>query len=146
MWFDAEMTETYEKYISKGIEDAGYKPLIITGKEHNDSITDQIIAEIRKSRFVVADFTGDRGGVYFEAGFAYGLNKPVIWTCKEEWFNNEVNVVRDASIDGQIREVEIKETRKIHFDINHYNFIVWKDGEELRERLKNRILATIPKD
>lgn len=130
MWFDAEMIEIYEKYISKGIENAGYKPLIITGKENNDSITDQNIAKIRKSRFVVADFTGDRGGVYFEAGFAYGLNKPVIWTCKEDWFNNEVNVVRDASVDGQIREVEIIEARKVHFDINHYNFIVWKDGEE----------------
>ena len=31
------------------------------------------MAEIRRSRFVVADYTGQVNGVYFEAGFALGL-------------------------------------------------------------------------
>jgi hypothetical protein len=31
------------------------------------------MAEIQKSRFVVADYTGQRNGVYFEVGFAVGL-------------------------------------------------------------------------
>ncbi len=35
-------------------------------------------------RFMIADFTGHRGGVYFEAGFAHGLGIPVIWTCRED--------------------------------------------------------------
>ena len=34
---------------------------------------DRIIAQIRASKFVVADFTRNRGGVYYEAGFALGL-------------------------------------------------------------------------
>jgi hypothetical protein len=33
---------------------------------------------------LVADFTGQRGGVYWEAGFAQGLGIPVIRTCKSD--------------------------------------------------------------
>jgi nucleoside 2-deoxyribosyltransferase len=107
------------KYIAKAFDDAGYQPLNISQKENNDKICDQIIAEIWESKFLIADFTGNRGGVYFEAGFAHGLDLPVIWLCRE----------------GDIKNV--------HFDVNHYNFIVWKDGEELYRRLKDRIRATI---
>ena len=60
----------------------GFKPAIeddnrtkavrIDRLEHNRKIDDEIIAEIRRSRYLVADFTGNRAGVYFEAGFALG--------------------------------------------------------------------------
>jgi len=49
---------------------------------HNEKICDKIVSEIRKSRLLVADFTDNRGGVYFEAGFAMGLSIPVIWMCR----------------------------------------------------------------
>jgi hypothetical protein len=119
MWFDENMMDIYNKYVAKAVEDVGYQPLNISQKEHNDNICDQIIAEIRRSKFLIADFTGNRGGVYFEAGFAHGLGLPVIWTCRKN------------------------ELEKLHFDINHYNFIVWETGEELFEKLKYRIQATI---
>ncbi len=83
MWFNDEMTSIWNDGLSKGIEDAGYLALRIDNKEHNDKICDEIIAEIRRSRFVVADFTKNRGGVYFEAGFALGLGIPVIWTVQQ---------------------------------------------------------------
>jgi hypothetical protein len=54
--------------LQKGISDAGFEPLRINMKEHVNKICDEIIAEIRRSRFVVADYTGQRGGVYYEAG------------------------------------------------------------------------------
>ena len=77
MWFDDSMTEAYEKGIQPAIEDAGYKAMRIDQKEHANKIDDEIIAEIRRSRFIVADFShggdGARGGVYYEAGFAHGL-------------------------------------------------------------------------
>lgn len=78
------------------------------------------VLQIRRSKFLVADFTVQRGGVYFEAGFAYGLGIPVIWSCKKTDLVN------------------------LHFDIRQYNFIDWKTPEELCERLCTRILATIP--
>ena len=123
MWFDDSTDEAWEEGIKRGIEDAGYKPVRIDEQEHNDKIDDRIIAEIRRSRFVVADFTqgedGARGGVYYEAGFAHGLGIEVIFTCKEDVLE------------------------KVHFDTRQYNHIVWKKPEELRERLAARISAVI---
>lgn len=87
--------------------------------EHVNRIDDQVIAEIKKAAFVVADFTGHRGGVYFEAGFALGLGIPVIWTCR-----------KDAMED-------------LHFDIRQYNTIDWESDEELARRLQHRIEATV---
>ncbi len=123
MWFDDTMKAASDQGIEPAVEDAGYKPIRIDQKEHINKIDDEIVAEIRRSRFLVADFThgkdGPRGGVYYEAGFAHGLGIPVIFTCREDAVNT------------------------LHFDTNHYNHIVWTTPEELRQKLKNRILAVI---
>jgi nucleoside 2-deoxyribosyltransferase len=58
--------------------------MIIRTKEHANKIDGEIIAEINRLTFMIADFTGHRGGVYFEAGIAMGLNVPVIWTCRKD--------------------------------------------------------------
>ena len=82
MWFDDSTTAAWEDGIKPAIENTGYTPMRIDQKEHVNKIDDQIIAEIRRSRFIVADFThgdeGVRGGVYYEAGFAHGLNRNFI--------------------------------------------------------------------
>jgi len=119
MWFDDSMREVYENYIAPAVRETDHDPLLISEKEYNGDICDQIIAEIRRSKFLIADFTGNRGGVYYEAGFAYGLGKPVIMTCREDYLQD------------------------VHFDINHNNLIVWKKGEDLAEKLTNRIRASI---
>lgn len=123
MWFDETLLEALEKGIEPGIRDAGYEPVRIDRKDHNNKIDDEIVAEIRRSRFLVADFTqgdsGARGGVYYEAGFAHGLNIPVIFTCREDAISS------------------------VHFDTRQYNHITWKTPEELRERLAKRVSATI---
>ena len=92
----------------------------VDGIEHNEKIDDLIIAEIKRSGLVVADFTEHRPNVYFEAGFARGLGLPVIWTCHEDHIS------------------------AAHFDTRQFNHIVWKDPDDLQERLRLRILATIP--
>lgn len=119
MWFSIETREAYDRGIAPAISDAGFKPVRIDRKEHNNEIPDEIIAEIRNSEFVVADFTGQRSGVYYEAGFAMGLGRKVIWCCRK----NEIS--------------------KLHFDTNHKNHIDWETPEELRDRLYKRIRATI---
>ena len=57
MWFDDSMKDAFENGIKPGIEDAGYEARRIDWIEHINKIDDEIIAEIRRSRFVVADFT-----------------------------------------------------------------------------------------
>jgi hypothetical protein len=88
MWFDPSIQPIWDEAISLAIEAAGYTPKIMNRHQHNNRIDDEIIAMIRRSRFLVADFThgedGDRGGVYFEAGFALGLGLQVIHTCRKD--------------------------------------------------------------
>ncbi|MDE0347134.1 MAG: hypothetical protein OXI66_15350, partial [Boseongicola sp.] len=77
MWFDDSMNEAWNHGVAPAVRDTGYDPVRIDRKEHVNKIDDEIVAEIRRARFVVADFThgdtGARGGVYYEAGFAHGL-------------------------------------------------------------------------
>ena len=119
MWFDPSMEEVYEKGIKPAIEAVGYSPLRIDRQEFVGKIDDEIIAEIRRSRFLVADFThghdGARGGVYYEAGFAQGLGLTVIFTCRDDMFDN------------------------LHFDTRQFNHIAWENPDDLREKLANRI-------
>ena len=124
MWFDDSMNEVYENGIRPGIEDAGYKPLIINQMpDLIGKIEDEIIAEIRRSKFMVADFThgddGVRGSVYYEAGFAHALRLKVIFT-------------RRKSKEGVV-----------HFDTDHYYRIEWETPEDLRKQLKVKIEAAI---
>jgi hypothetical protein len=69
MWFTDEMVAVYNNGLDPGIRYAGFKPMLISNKEHANKIDDEIIAEIRRSAFLVADFTGHRQNVYFEIGF-----------------------------------------------------------------------------
>ncbi len=131
MWFGESVNDAYEKGIQPAIEESGYKPLRIDKKEHNNKIDDEIIAEIRRSRFAVCDFTCGliehggkqiaipRGGVYYEAGFAQGLGIPVVWVCRADHIEH------------------------VHFDTRQFNHITWSIPEELREKLRNRIGAVI---
>jgi nucleoside 2-deoxyribosyltransferase len=123
MWFNELTSEAYTNGIEPALSAMGYKAIRIDKKEHNNKIDDEIIAEIRRSRFLIADFTCEpknvRGGVYYEAGFAQGLGIPVIWTC------------RDTSLGD------------LHFDTRQYSHIVWKSAADLFAQLRNRIGATI---
>ena len=132
-----EMGDTMNKVwkaIENGIIKAGYKPVRIDNIEHNKQIDDEIIANIKRARFVVADFTygneGARGGVYYEAGFAQGLDIEVIFTCHKDMIE------------------------KIHFDTRQYNHILWTEKtddteykdynlEEFTKKIAHRISATI---
>jgi len=50
-------------------------------------VIDNILREqIRDARFVLADLTHDNYGAYWEAGYAEGLGKPVIYLCEKTKF------------------------------------------------------------
>jgi hypothetical protein len=119
MAFDSRLDDAATLGLERAIRDCGFDPIRVDRVEHNDDIRDRIMADIRRSRFVVADFTLQKSGVYFEAGFAAGLGLPVIWCCREDNMN------------------------ECHFDTNHYNHILWTTPEDLYSRLCDRIRATI---
>ena len=112
-----EDTNCLRAAIKKGIADAGYIPILIDEVQHNDFITPELLSHIRNSKFVVVDLTHQNNGAYFEEGYAMGYGKQVIQLCKADV--------------------------TLHFDIAQKNTIIWKTEDEIPERLKNRILATI---
>lgn len=121
MSFSPDLKEIWEGAIKQGIEKAGYKAYRVDSKPHSDRIDTKIMTEIKNSRFLVADVTHQRQGVYFEAGYALGLGLPVIWSCRKDDFKN------------------------IHFDTRQYNHIRWEKKEDLQEELYNFICAIIGK-
>lgn len=119
MAFDSSLNDAYTNGFYSAVKAADFQPLRIDAKDYLGGVSDEIIAEIRRSRFVVADYTLHRGGVYFEAGFALGLGLPVIPTCRQDGIND------------------------LHFDIKHLNTLVWTSPEDLANRLEKRIRAVI---
>jgi hypothetical protein len=66
MWFDATVDDAFRNGIKPAIEDdCGFHAVRIDLQEHNDDIVDRVLAEIRKARFVVADFTNHRDACRF---------------------------------------------------------------------------------
>jgi nucleoside 2-deoxyribosyltransferase len=43
-------------------------------------------AQIRDAAFVLIDLTHDNSGAYWEAGYAEGLGKPVVYLCEKTKF------------------------------------------------------------
>ena len=119
MSFDPSLDDAYRFGIEPGIHDCGFDPVCMKDIVTNEGITDRILAEIRLAQFLVADFTGHRHGVYFEAGFAKGLGREVIWTCRET------------------------DKEKLHFDTKHLGHVLWTDPPDLRTKLAASIRANI---
>jgi nucleoside 2-deoxyribosyltransferase len=117
----SEGTEKIRAAIVKAIESAGFDALVVdeVRTESDRTIPDKIFASIRQSRFCVADFTQQKRGVYFEAGFAVGLGIPVLYTCERKDFENA------------------------HFDIKQLQQILYDSPEDLQQELESKIKAWI---
>ena len=119
-----ELDKIVDKHFKPAVADTGFELIRLNDNPKDGSIDDRLRVEIRNSRFLISDLTHDNNGAYWEAGYAEGLGKPVIYTCKEEKFDKE----------------------KTHFDTNHHLTVMWdaaKIGEAV-ESLKATIRATLP--
>ena len=110
------------------VKEAGFELRRLDDQEHQRAglIDDRLRVEIKAARFVISDLTHENNGSYWEAGYAEGLGKPVIYTCERAVF----------------------EGRKggTHFDTNHHLHILWTEVSlaEVAKNLKACIRATIP--
>lgn len=121
---EKELDEIVEKYFKPAVKATGFDLFISTDEPKAGLIDDQIRNDIRTSRFLIADLTHDNNGAYWEAGFAEGLGKPVIYTCEKAKF----------------------EEKKTHFDTNHHLTVCWDlvNPEDGSRDLINTIRATLP--
>ncbi|MEW6613988.1 MAG: hypothetical protein AB1401_00730 [Thermodesulfobacteriota bacterium] len=118
--------KVYRDYFKKAVEQTGFNLFRIDEKPKAGSIDDRLRIEIRTARFLIAELTDRNHGAYWEAGFAEGLGKPVIYTCESSYFKNEGT----------------------HFDTNHLHTVLWEPDklDEAAERLKITIRASLPED
>lgn len=117
MKFGEETKELREK-IKEGLKEFNVR--IMDEIEHNHQIVPEMLYEIRNSRFVIAELSHHNNGAYYEAGYALGLGKEVIHICDKK---------------------ELKSG--LHFDVAQVNTIVYDSIDEIPEKLKKRIEATI---
>lgn len=83
-------------------------------------IIDNIMrTQIRDAAFVVVDLTHDNSGAYWEAGYAEGLGKPVVYICEAKKF----------------------EEAKTHFDTNHCTTVIWSPDKA--EEFSRELVATL---
>jgi len=119
--FSEEMKVVQEK-IEEGIRRSGYIPNVMNKSEHNNQIVPEILYQIRQSKFIVAEFSTNNNGAYYEAGYAAGLGKEVIHICNDDKFR-----------------------KKGHFDIKQKSTVLWETIDDIPEALFKRIEATIGK-
>lgn len=117
MKFGEETKELREK-IKEGLKEFNVR--IMDEIEHNHQIIPEMLYEIRNSRFVIAELSHHNNGAYYEAGYALGLGKEVIHICDKK---------------------ELKSG--LHFDVAQVNTIFYDSIDEIPEKLRKRIEATI---
>lgn len=122
--FTDEMKIDFEVTAKRAVSDASSGKLeavrVGTSSTPTDTkIDDALIGMLKSSKVVIADFTGQRPAVYYEAGYAMGMGIPVIWTCRAD------------------------ELDKLSFDTRQYPHILWKDKEDLHKQLTERLSAQI---
>jgi hypothetical protein len=121
---DATLDRLLETVFKPSAKQAGFELVRLDDRPRAGLIDDQLRVEIQTSDFLIADLTHDNLGAYWEAGYAEGLGKPVIYTCERNKF----------------------ESHKTHFDTNHHLTIIWDATAPLEAaaRLKATIRATLP--
>jgi len=90
-------------HVKPKLAEMGY-PLVDLRDVSRAGVIDNLLrAQIRDSAFIIVDLTHDNLGAYWEAGYAEGLGKPVIYICERSKF----------------------EEKKTHFDTNHCTTVTW---------------------
>jgi len=123
---DETLEKIYKEHLKPAVKNTGFELRKLDERLRAGLIDDQLRIEIRKSRFLLADLTHGNYGSYWEAGYAEGLGKPVIYLCQKKIFDE----------------------KKTHFDTNHLTTITWELETIVTDmkKLKATIRTTFPLD
>ena len=121
---DPALTPFIEDVVKPAVkEDVGYD-LVDMNDSGRAGVIDNIMRErIRNAAFAIVDLTHDNSGAYWEAGYADGVGKPVIYICEKEKFK----------------------TYGTHFDTSHCTTILWSrdDDKGFCQKLTDVILRSL---
>ncbi len=114
---DKELDSAYEGVIKEVFKEFNLTVIRVDEIEDSGKISDQVLENIARSKFVFCELIGERPNCYFETGFAYALGKEII-----------LSIFKDD---------------KIHFDLAGNRFIQWETENDLRNKLKTRVKSLI---
>lgn len=125
---NAELDTVFRNHFKPAVKQTGFDLMRLDEQPEAGLIDDRLRLEIRRSRFMIADLSHANAGAYWEAGFAEGLGRPVIYTCRKDVFDDPKS--------------------KPHFDTNHHLTVIWDPAnpDVADEQLKTVIRATLPAD
>lgn len=120
---DPQLDDVFAKIFVPAVKETAFDLVRLTDQPRAGLIDDRLRTEIMTARFVISDLTHENAGAYWEAGFAEGLGKPVIYTCRADKF----------------------EEQSSHFDTNHHLKVMWDPANlgKAAEELKATIRATL---
>jgi len=117
---DATLDGILRNHVRPGLQSQLSYDLVDMRDAARAGIIDSIMREkIRDSAFVIADLTHDNCGAYWEAGYAEGLGKPVVYICEESKFTEQ----------------------STHFDTNHLTTVLWSQAAP--ENFVEQLVATL---
>jgi len=121
-----ELDAMYFEHFQAAVKATGFTLKRLDEDQPAGLIDDRLRVEIRQCRFLIADLTHGNPGAYWEAGYAEGLGRPVIYTCEKSVFDDRA--------------------KGTHFDTNHHLTVVWDAAAAAVAvtKLKATIRATLP--
>lgn len=120
------LDDVYKNHFKLAVKATGFDLFRVDDVPRAGLIDDKIRSDIRAAKFLIADLTDENPGAYWEAGYAEGLGKPVIYTCQKSAF----------------------EVHSTHFDTNHHLTVIWDENDlvSATQMLKATIRATLPSE
>ena len=117
---DESLDRFVEEVVKPGVRNGiGYELFHMRDVSRAGIIDNLMRAQIRDCAFVIVDLTHDNSGAYWEAGYAEGLGKPVIYICERQKF----------------------EAAQTHFDTNHCTTVMW--SEDRPDEFASELTATL---
>jgi hypothetical protein len=129
MAFKSETDCLWKDVIVPIAGELGLDPVRIDKQETEGAISEEILSSIRRALLVLCDLSFERPNCYFEAGFAKGAFRRVIFTARS---------------DHDPRDPETREW-KVHFDLDQYKISWWNPDnlQEAKADLKSRIKKVV---
>ena len=116
---EADLEALVKEVVKPAIQKMGYDLVDLRDVARAGVIDNIMRAQIRDAAFVIVDLTHDNSGAYWEAGYAEGLGKPVIYMCEKTKFKNA----------------------STHFDTNHSTTVPWSRDND--EGFRKELIATL---
>lgn len=122
--FDAENDRRYKEVYKRALEQAGLTPYRVDEDPTAQVPIAAIEKNIRDSAICLADITSDNPNVWYELGYAFAVDRPVVMTCTKERMPN------------------------LPFDVHHRTVIEYATGspsdfDRLRESIVERAKALV---